>query len=185
MIIVLVTGTCDFVIGDWCWCFGIANFGSPMIAWWRLSNLSSFVLALEHSQTQHPIHDVFFSKNISHFYAKIFHIFMQKYFTFLCKNSSHLLQECFTFLSKNISVFYAKIVHICFKNISHFSPKVIQISFKSIFRFSPKTNIMLSPKILEKKWNIFEANVNHFWRKMRIIFGEKFEIFLEKFSTEQ
>ena len=76
--IVLVTGTCDFVIGDWCWCFGIANFGSPMIAWWRLSNLSSFVLALEHSQTQHPIHDVFFSKNISHFYAKIFHIFMQK-----------------------------------------------------------------------------------------------------------
>ena len=83
-------------------------------------------------------------------------IFLQKYFTFLCKHISH---------------FYAKIVHICFKNISHFSPKVIQISFKSIFRFSPKTYIMLSPKILEKKWNIFEANVNHFfilvWKTVR------------------
>ena len=89
MIIVLVTGTCDFVIGDWCWCFGIANFGSPMIAWWRLSNLSSFVLALEHSQTQHPIHDVFFSKNISHFYAKIVHICF--------KNVSHFCPKIFQF----------------------------------------------------------------------------------------
>ena len=107
--LVLVFWDCQFWIADDCL---MTNFQFLIIR----SGVRTFANAASHSRC----------------------IFLQKYFTFLCKNISH---------------FYAKIVHICFKNISHFSPKVIQIFFKSIFRFSPKTNIMLSPKILEKKWN--------------------------------
>ena len=102
----------------------------------------------------------------------MFHIFVQKYFSFLCKNSSHLLQEYFTFFSKSNSNFLQKYFSFFSKNKYHVVPKNIGEKMKYFW---------------SKCESFLEKNANHLWRKIWNIFGEIFNgtIIILKNSTKK